>query len=78
MSCLHKLFRKTNRYLHALESHKVIHGLNKHVNSPILKKIAIIQRLKKHKSKFLCKINNIIIEKHTSAIIFLQDLKDNI
>ena len=74
-SYLHKLFRKIKSFLYALELDKFIYGLNQHVDLPILKKFAIIQRLKKQKSKFPCKINNIIIEEHTAAILFFTGFK---
>ena len=75
-SLRNQLFGKNNNFLYALESDNFIYGLNRHVELPILKKAAIIQQLKKHKSKCLCKIKGISIEKHVmSAIIFFMGLK---
>ena len=74
-SLRYQLFGKNDSFLFALESDKFIDGLNRHVKLHILKKFAIIQRLKKHKSKSLCKIDDIFIEKNTSAINCFTGLK---
>ena len=77
-SLQYQLFGKNSSFLYALESDKFIDGLNRHVKLHILKKFAIIQRLKKHKSKSLCKIDDIFIEKNTSAINCFTALKKTI